>query len=87
MTYTKDVSVKLKEICKEFGYEIEEKPLKQKHNLKKEEAILQEIKKESRELQQKMKYMNEFEKAYKQIRNELDEEIERERIKNKNRER
>ena len=66
---------------------IEEKPLKQKHNLKKEEAILQEIKKESRELQQKMKYMNEFEKAYKQIRNELDEEIERERIKNKNRER
>lgn len=87
MTYTKEVSAKLKEICKEFGYEIEEKPLKQKHNLKKEEAILQEIKKESKELQQKMKYMKEFEETYKQIRNELDEEIERERGKNKNRER
>lgn len=83
MTYTKMCTEKLREIAKEHGFIIAETPLKQKHNLSKEEAIVQELKKEQEGLRKKMKYANKFEEIYSQALEDAEEEIEREYRKKK----
>lgn len=85
MTYTKECTEKLREIAKEHGIDISEVPLEQKHNLQKADAAVQELRKEYKELAKKMHYAKEFERVYSKSMEDLEEELEREFEKSKNR--
>lgn len=91
-TYSAQVREKLMEICCEFGYEIIDKPLEdRKHNLKKEEAIIQELKFEKESLvKEKESLAEENENLKRQIQyanafNEFVDEAERQRTKSRSR--
>ena len=93
-THTKLTTEKLRSLCEEMGYQIDREPLKQKHNLPKEEAIVQELKKDKEKAERELAAIREkllanknLAKLYNQAIKEVEEEMERQRERSKNRSR